>query len=100
MIEKIREVKQNQEERLRETFMNIYRKDSALIQKIQTNDYKDENERGHQIQSEMEIEVNDGGNSPTNIEILAKIGNEDDEYAGSMFNIDTILEKQQKAQGM
>ena len=42
----------------------------------------------------MEIEVNDGGNSPTNIEILAKIGNEDDEYGGSMFNIDTMLEKQ------
>lgn len=93
MIEKIREVKQNQEERLRETFMNIYRKDSALIQKNQQNDYNDGNERVQNIQSDMDIEINDGGNSPTNIELLAKIGNDEDEFTGSMFNIDNMLEK-------
>jgi hypothetical protein len=41
--------------------------------------------------------VNDGGNSPTNIEVIAKIGPDDDEFAGSMFNIDNILENQQQA---
>lgn len=82
--------------------MNIYRKDSALISNTDHFEINDQNTRNDRqyLQSDMGIEINEDGNTPTNIQLINKVNDVDAADGSPLFNLDNLFQIDNNTKGM